>query len=106
MTLRHRFDPHAGPSPQQETETLLEVEVQDSLEFPWHVILFNDDEHSIEEVAAQIRKATDCSPQKAVELTMEAHHNGKATVFEGPLDRSLTVKGILEEIELITEIRG
>lgn len=90
--------------PDQETEVL--VEVENSLDFPWSVILFNDDEHSIDEVAIQIQKAIDCGPQKAEALTLEVHHNGKATIFEGSLDRSLVVKSVLDEIDLITEIRG
>jgi ATP-dependent Clp protease adapter protein ClpS len=37
-------------------------------------------------------------------LTWEVHNNGKAMVFEGPMDTCLKVSHTLEEIALNTQI--
>ena len=68
------------------------------------VILFNDEWHTFDEVINQIRKATNCSSEKAEALTWEVHSKGKAIVFEGDFLECLRVSGILEEISLHTQI--
>lgn len=71
---------------------------------PAKVILFNDDVHSFDEVITQLIKALRCTQTKAEALATEAHHNGKAVVFTGELFRCMEVSGILEEIQLMTQI--
>ncbi len=68
------------------------------------VILFNDEEHTFDEVTTQIIRATGCSADIAHSLTLEVHHRGKAMVFEGPLEGCLQVSAVLEEIALHTQI--
>ncbi len=82
--------------PEQEEETALQE--------PAKVILFNDDVHSFEEVIKQLIKATRCTHEKAEALVWEVHSQGKAIVFSGELLRCMEVSGILEEIELMTQI--
>lgn len=81
---------------EQDTEVLVE--------HPAKVILFNDDVHSFDEVIGQIIKATGCDKGKAEALAWEVHNNGKAQVFEGPMNECLKVSHVLEEIELMTQI--
>jgi ATP-dependent Clp protease adapter protein ClpS len=69
-----------------------------------HVILFNDDYHTFDEVIVQILKATHCSIQKAEQYTWEVHHNGKSNVYQGLLTDCLFVSAVLEEIDLKTHI--
>ncbi len=69
------------------------------------VILFNDEEHTFEEVSEQIIKATRCSVDQSESLTWEVHSSGKALVFEGNIEECLRVSGILQEISLLTEIQ-
>ncbi len=89
------------------TEEVLELEdVEASASEPWRVILYNDEDHTFEEVIAQLIKAIQCSKEKATELTLRVHHHGSAVVYEGEFDKALRVKSILEEIDLITEIKG
>ncbi len=89
------------------TEETLELEdVETSASEPWRVILYNDEDHTFEEVIAQLIKAIQCTKEKASELTFEVHHHGSAVVYEGEFDKALRVKAILEEIDLITEIKG
>jgi len=80
----------------------LEEEV--GLQEPGKVILFNDETHSFEEVITQLIKALRCSQSKAESFAWEAHSNGKAAVFVGDLPRCIEVSGILEEIQLMTQI--
>ncbi len=69
-----------------------------------HVILFNDDEHTFDEVALQIVLAIGCDFDRALDLTFQVHSNGSAMVFEGELVACLNVSSVLEEIALTTEI--
>lgn len=76
----------------------------EAVELSARVILFNDEEHTFDEVIIQIMKATGCTLQRAELLTLEVHQTGKAMVFEGDLGGCLRVSGILEEIGLMTQI--
>ena len=90
--------PHTAPE---------EIEQQDqdvALQQPAKVILYNDEVHTFEEVIGQIIKATGCGVQRAEELTWEVHNTGKANVFEGEMVKCIQVSGVLEEIELMTQI--
>ena len=69
------------------------------------VVLFNDEEHSFDEVIMQIIKATQCSRQNAERCTWEVHTRGRSIVYTGPITSCLRVSSILEEIALKTEIQ-
>ena len=74
------------------------------VEKPARVILFNDEVHTFDEVIGQIIKAIRCDLAKAEKLTWEVHTTGKSVVYEGEMTRCVEVSGILEEIELMTQI--
>jgi ATP-dependent Clp protease adapter protein ClpS len=90
----------SDPSVHADTEHALD----EDLERPARVILFNDEVHTFEEVTHQIIKATGCDTVRAEALTWEVHHTGKANVFEGGITRCVQVSAVLEEIELLTQI--
>lgn len=94
--------------PQKETETeLLERPEQDtSLDNPWKVVLYNDEEHTFDEVIRQLILALHCNHEKAFSLTLMVHQEGKAMVYEGSFEAALRVQSVLHEIELITELKG
>lgn len=71
---------------------------------PAKVILFNDEVHTFDEVIAQLIKATRCNSEKAEALAWEVHTRGKAIVYVGELPHCMEVSGILEEIDLMTQI--
>ena len=75
-------------------------------DFPWHVILFNDEVHTFDEVIHQLVKATGCSTATAESHAWRVHTEGKAMVYEDELEPCLRVQSILREIELVTEVRG
>ncbi len=68
------------------------------------VILYNDEEHTFDEVIGQIMAATGCSYDHAEVLTYEVHSRGMAIVFEGEMTECLRVSAILEEIALHTQV--
>lgn len=89
-----------------EIEVLEEAEEDDALDTPWRLILYDDDVHTFDEVINQLIKALGCSVQKAEELTIKVHNDGKAVVFEGSFEECLKINSVLQEIQLITEIKG
>jgi ATP-dependent Clp protease adapter protein ClpS len=87
-----------------ETKPLEEIEETVETQTPAKVILFNDDVHSFDEVIYQIIRAVRCDFEKAKTLTHQVHNYGKAVVYGGELKKCIEVSGILEEIELRTQI--
>ncbi len=71
----------------------------------YRVILFNDEEHTFDDVITQIMKAVRCSRQKAEKHTWEVHNRGRSIVYAGSMFLCLQVSSILEEIALKTEIQ-
>jgi ATP-dependent Clp protease adaptor protein ClpS len=51
---------------------------------PYHVVLANDDQHTIEFVIDVLRKVLGAPLERAVQLTMEAHTSGRAVIWTGP----------------------
>jgi ATP-dependent Clp protease adapter protein ClpS len=64
------------------------------------VVLFNDDDHSMDEVVLQVQKATGYSLEKAETIMWEAHTRGQAVVWLSSLEECQRVAGVLEQIEL------
>lgn len=81
-------------------------EVEERLNSPWRVILYNDEIHTFDEVISQLIKATGCSSEQARGYAFEAHLKGKAGVYEGSFEDCFRVQGVLREIQLVTEIEG
>ena len=90
--------------PGQETKETEQSSGTDTLD-AYRVVLFNDEEHSFDEVIEQIIKATHCSRQKAERCTWEVHTRGRSIVYFGQMSSCLKVSAILEEIALKTEIQ-
>jgi len=93
-------------SDEGDLETLAQEEVEEAIQTPWRLILYNDEVHTFEEVIQQLIKALKCERGRAEELTLKVHSEGKAIVFEGEFEECLKRDYILREIELITEIKG
>ena len=89
-----------------DVDVLVEEEVEEHLDTPWRVILFNDEIHSFEEVILQLVKATGCTVEQAERIAWQAHAKGKAVAFEGTFEECFRVQGVLHEIQLVTEIEG
>lgn len=87
---------------QHATEQDLDQDVL--LQKPAKVVVYNDEVHTFDEVIGQIIKATRCDTPRAEALTWEIHNTGKAVVYEGEMTECIKVSGVLEEIDLITQI--
>lgn len=51
---------------------------------PYHVVLSNDDHHSMDFVVNVLRKVLGIPMEKAVAFMLEAHTNGRAIIWTGP----------------------
>lgn len=89
-----------------EVDTKKKKEVEESVDTPWRLILYDDDIHTFEDVISQLMKATGCSLSEAEDKTWKVHHEGKALVHEGEFEDCLRIDGVLKEIQLVTEIKG
>lgn len=92
--------------PGYEVGTETQEETEEAITTPWHLILYDDDIHTFEEVIAQLMKATGCSFSEAEEKTIKVHNEGKALVHEGEFEECLRIDSVLKEIQLVTEIKG
>ena len=66
----------------------------------WKTTLFNCNCHTIEDVAAEIMKAINCSLSTARNLTNIAHHTGQVKVCDGSEEYCENVAEILGSIGL------
>ncbi|HWR02155.1 MAG TPA: ATP-dependent Clp protease adaptor ClpS [Chlorobaculum sp.] len=91
-----------GGTPESRPEEhLSDTEVLDA----YRVVLFNDDDHTFDEVIFQIIKAVRCTRATAEKHTWEVHNNGSSIVYSGNITNCIRVSAILEEIALKTEIQ-
>jgi ATP-dependent Clp protease adaptor protein ClpS len=92
-----------------DTETVIQVspsildQLESGVDHPWVVILYDDDWHLYDEVVFQVQKATGCTLEKAVWITHEAQHTGRAVAYSGTLEECNRVAGILRQIRLQVE---
>ena len=85
-------------------QALLETDTTTIIGKPYNVILFNDVNHTMEQVIAQVNKATGCGVPRAFQIMMEAHNTGRAIAFSGGIERCEHVESILAQIQLGTKI--
>lgn len=97
---------NAEKEPKTEVQVLTDVQEEEEIDTPWRLILYDDDVHTFDEVINQLIKALSCSIPKAEELTLKVHNEGKAIVYEGSFEECLKRNAVLQEIQLITEIKG
>lgn len=94
------------PVPKKEVDVMEHPSEEEKVKTPWRLILYNDEEHSFDEVINQLIKALGCSVSHAEEITWKVHSDGKALVYEGTFEECLKINDVLQEIELLTEIKG
>jgi ATP-dependent Clp protease adaptor protein ClpS len=69
---------------------------------PYNVILENDDYHSFEFVVEVLCKALGCSKERSFQLTLQAHHSGRAVIWSGPKE---VAELKVEQISTFHEVR-
>lgn len=70
----------------------------------WHVVLFNCDCHSFEQVEAVLIKATRCSIAQARAYSWEIHSKGSSVVYQGALERCEAVADVIGSIGLQVKV--
>jgi len=53
---------------------------------PYHVVILNDDHHSMQFVVEVLCKVVGCTAERAYEFMMTAHTSGRAVVWTGALE--------------------
>ncbi len=91
---------------ESQIEGIVETQEEEkiSIGLPFKVVLYNDEEHTFDEVIIQLIKAVGCVFKEARSFAFEVHVKGKAIVFTGDLPACLKISSILEEIALHTQI--
>ncbi|VTR99477.1 ATP-dependent Clp protease adaptor ClpS [Tuwongella immobilis] len=74
----------SASSSQPGTTTKPDLDIQPRLLPPFHVILENDEFHSMEFVIDTLRKVLGVSIERAYQLMMTAHESGQAIIWTGP----------------------
>jgi ATP-dependent Clp protease adaptor protein ClpS len=70
---------------------------------PYHVILLNDDHHSMEFVIEVLSKVLGCATERAFQLMKEAHESGRAVIWTGTRE---VAELKAEQIQTFPEIRA
>jgi ATP-dependent Clp protease adapter protein ClpS len=71
----------------------------------WMVVIFNNDENTIEEVIEVLMRSTGCSANEAYIETWEAHTYGKAYVHFSDRTECEIVAHMISSIGVKTEVR-
>jgi ATP-dependent Clp protease adapter protein ClpS len=88
-----------------ETETETEEEIEISPGEGWAVILFNDDNHDMMEVAVVLHLATGFDLQQCWDIMLAAHKNGKAVVTITEKQEAEKIVSVLRTAKLTAEVR-
>jgi ATP-dependent Clp protease adapter protein ClpS len=70
----------------------------------WHVVLFNCECHSFEQVEAILLKAVRCSLAQARAFSWEVHSQGSCIVYQGALERCEAVADVIGSIGLLVKV--
>src|SRR5262249_18447086 len=90
------------PGIRASTETQTHEETKTRRIPPYHVILLNDDHHSMGFVVEVLCKVLGCSVERAAEFMLEAHTSGRAIVWTGTRE---VAELKAEQIQTFTEVR-
>ena len=74
----------AVEAPARESET----RTKEKIDLPWNVVVFDDPVNLMEYVARVMIKIFGYSREKAENLMMQIHHDGKSTVWSGGREKA------------------
>ena len=69
---------------------------------PYHVVLANDDHHSMDFVVGVLRKVLGVPLERAMALMLEAHTSGRSVIWTGPRE---VAELKAEQVHTVHEIR-
>jgi ATP-dependent Clp protease adaptor protein ClpS len=70
---------------------------------PYHVVLANDDHHSMDFVVDVLRKVLGIPLERAMQFMLEAHTSGRAVIWTGPRE---VAELKAEQVETFHEVRN
>lgn len=85
-------DPHTKPREETRSRRLP----------PYHVVIANDDHHSMDFVVNVLQKVLGVRVERAVALMLEAHTTGRAVVWTGPKE---VAELKAEQVHTVHEVR-
>jgi ATP-dependent Clp protease adaptor protein ClpS len=85
------------------TQTSPREETRPRLLPPYHVILLNDDHHSMQFVVDVLIQVLGCPEEQALQLMLEAHHSGRAVIWTGPKE---VAELKAEQVQTFHEVRA
>lgn len=81
----------------------LDDDLDSDLEDPYVVILYNDEYHGMDEVVAQVQKATGYDIERCLRIMLEAHTRGRAIAYTGTQEDCERAANVLRQIRLQVE---
>lgn len=93
-----------GTTGESETIELEDIKLDLSFLEDSKLVLFNDDHNSFDKVIMAIIIYCQISADKAAELTMKIHNEGKAVVKYGSRDKLEPIAKVFGELDLTCEI--
>jgi ATP-dependent Clp protease adapter protein ClpS len=91
------------PAQEERLRPIWDEELDDSVDDPYVVILYNDDVHAMDEVVEQVQRATGYDIERCIHITLEAHTQGRAIAFTGSEAECERVARVLRQIRLQVE---
>lgn len=73
---------------------------------PWKVVLYLETNRRFRDIVLEVQRAIGSSAIRAVELTLTAHQDGYAVVYEGDFFDCQTVTELLRQSKLKASIYG
>ncbi len=91
------------PAQEERLRPIWQDESDTDVAEPYVVILYNDDHHDMEEVVAQLQRATGYDFERCIQVMLEAHSRGRAIAYTGSESECEKVATILRQIRLQVE---
>lgn len=96
-----------SPPPETDTETVIlpEEEIDESLDQPWHVIVYDDPVNLMSYVTMVIQRIFGYPAGTAERMMLEVHQKGKSVVWTGSRERAEHYVQQLQSYQLLAAMK-
>lgn len=95
----------AAPPPDTDTEVIPEEEIDESLDQPWHVIIYDDPVNLMDYVTMIIQRVFGYPAATATRMMMDVHTRGKCVVWTGGRERAEHYVQQLQSFQLLAAMK-
>ncbi len=97
----------ATSPPETDTETIVlpEEEIDETLDQPWHVIVYDDPVNLMNYVTMVIQRVFGYPPATAQRMMLEVHQKGKSVVWTGTRERAEHYVQQLQSYQLLAAMK-